>query len=351
MRILGLETSCDETAAAIVEDGGKVISSIIYTQIAKHRPYGGVVPEIACRDHVRKLPEIVKSALKEANCSWDEIDAIASTYGPGLGSSLLVGLTGAKTLAMRMNKPLIGVNHLEGHLNSIFLAEDVSDPYAVCPMLVLLVSGGHTFLIDVQRLGSYRILGKTYDDAAGEALDKGANLLNLGYPGGPYIEKAAEGGNPKFFDFPRGNGNKGPANLDGDLDKNLCFSFSGLKTSLLYYLKNNPTVIEDGHLSDLCAAYQEAVCDALIKRVDRALSSGNYKSFACVGGVAKNKTLRKKLENRAKKHNARLLLTPMEFCTDNAAMIAYAGLLRYQAGTAVMEPADINPNLTLESWA
>ena len=179
MRILGIETSCDETALTVVETGGNVRSSVVYTQIAKHRPYGGVVPEIACRDHVRKLPEIVRTALAEANCEWSDIDAIATTYGTG--SSLLVGLSGAKALALRTNKPLIGVNHLEGHLNSIFLADDVDNPYAVCPMLVLLVSGGHTFLIDVQRPGSYRILGKTYDDAAGEALDKGANLLNLGY--------------------------------------------------------------------------------------------------------------------------------------------------------------------------
>ncbi|MFC1467157.1 tRNA (adenosine(37)-N6)-threonylcarbamoyltransferase complex transferase subunit TsaD [Verrucomicrobiota bacterium] len=350
MRILGIETSCDETAAAVVEDGGKVLSSVVYTQIAKHRPYGGVVPEIACRDHVRKLPGIVEEALKESDSSWDDIDAIAVTYGPGLGSSLLVGLSGAKALALRTGKPLIGVNHLEGHLNSIFLADDVDDPYSVCPMLVLLVSGGHTFVIHVEKPGSYTILGKTYDDAAGEALDKGANLLNLGYPGGPYIEKEAAGGDVKFYHFPRGLGSKGPAHLDGNLNRKLCFSFSGLKTSLLYYLKNNPTVIEDGHMSDVCASYQEAVCDALIKRVDRALDSGSYKAFACVGGVAKNKTLRRKMERRAKKHGVRLLLTPMQFCTDNAAMIAYTGLLRYQAGAAVMNPSDINPNLTIESW-
>lgn len=351
MRILGIETSCDETAAAVVADGGKVLSSAVYTQIAKHRPYGGVVPEIACRDHVRKLPGIVEEALTESGSTWDDIDAIAATYGPGLGSSLLVGLSGAKALALRTGKPLIGVNHLEGHLNSIFLDDDVESPDAVCPMLVLLVSGGNTCLVHIEKPGSYHIMGKTYDDAAGEALDKGANLLNLGYPGGPYIEEAAAGGDAKFYHFPRGIGSKGPAHLDESLDRKLCFSFSGLKTSLLYYLKNNPTVIEDGHMNDVCASYQEAVCDALIKRVDRALDHGQYKAFACVGGVTKNRTLRRKMESRAKRHGVRLLLTPMEFCTDNAAMIAYAGLLRYQAGSAVMEPADIQPNLTIESWA
>jgi N6-L-threonylcarbamoyladenine synthase len=350
MRILGIETSCDETAAAVVEDGGNVLSSVVYTQIAKHRPYGGVVPEIACRDHVRKLPGIVREALIQSNCSWDDIDGIAVTYGPGLGSSLVVGLSGAKALALRMDKPLIGVNHLEGHLNSIFLADDVDGPASVCPMLVLLVSGGHTFVIHVEKPGSYRILGKTYDDAAGEALDKGANLLNLGYPGGPQIEQAAEGGDSSFYHFPRGLGSKGPAHLDGELDRKLCFSFSGLKTALLYYLKNNPTVIEDGHLPDVAASYQEAVCDALIKRVDRALADGKYKAFACVGGVAKNKALRRKMESRAKRYGVRLLLTPMQFCTDNAAMIAYAGLLRYSSGAAVMDPSDISPNLTIESW-
>jgi N6-L-threonylcarbamoyladenine synthase len=350
MKILGIETSCDETAAAVVGDGCTVLSSAVYTQIAQHRPFGGVVPEIACRDHVRKLPGIIQDAMEQARTNWTDLTAVAVTYGPGLSSSLLIGLSGAKALAARIHRPLIGVNHLEGHLCSVFLAED-SPPAAECgPMLVLLVSGGHSFLIHLEKPGHFQLLGKSFDDAAGEALDKGANLLNLGYPGGPHIEKAAEGGNPAWIHFPRGEGGKGPSHLTPGLQRDLCFSFSGLKTALRYYLQKHPEVLEDGSLKHVAASYQQAVCDALVNRADLALQRTGCRTFACVGGVAKNKTLRAALEQLALRHEARLLLTPLTYCTDNAAMIAAAALLRLQADAAHFNPADVHPNLPLDSW-
>lgn len=349
MRILGIETSCDETAAAVSNAWHEIASSEIYSQVEQHKPYGGVVPEIASRDHVRKLPSIIKRALTKAECAYSDIDALAVTYGPGLASSLLVGFTTAKALSLRIERPLIGVNHLEAHICSLFLGEDVVTPAELCPLLVLLVSGGHTFLIRVEHPGHYQVLGKTYDDAAGEALDKGANLLNLGYPGGPAIENAASGGDPKFIHFPRGLGGKGPANLPAHLDRKLCFSFSGVKTSLLYYLKKNP-LQSDEHLRNLAASYQEAVCDALAKRVEGALTSGDFKTFACVGGVAKNKLLRSKLDTLSARLGVGLKLTPMKFCTDNAAMIASTAALRHESGKAYFDPLDIDPNLRVLSW-
>ena len=347
MNVLGIETSCDETSAAVVCDGRTVLSNVVFTQIAQHRPYGGVVPEIASRSHVEEIAGIVRQAVDDAKLEWAQIDAVASTYGPGLASSLLVGLSAAKALALRLGKPLLGVNHVEAHLYSLFLGQDAPLPEAVAPVIVLMVSGGHTGLVRIDKVGSYKLLGQTLDDAAGEALDKGANLLKLGYPGGPAIEKAAAGGDPAYVKFPRGLGHQVAGELAGDLDRDLCFIFSGLKTSLLYYLKDHPEVLTNGRLKDIAASYQEAVFDALLLRLQRALERHPVAAVGCVGGVARNRRLREKLERLAGEHGVRLLLARPEFCTDNAAMIAaLAGapgsLIRVGA-----DDLDVQPDLVI----
>ena len=350
MKILGLESSCDETAAAIVEDGRTVLSNAIYSQIEKHRPYGGVVPEIASRNHVAKLPSIIDDALKSAGETFESIDAIAVTYGPGLASSLLIGFSAAKTLSHRLNKPLIGVNHHEGHLHSVFMKDDALTEDEAYPMLGLLASGGDSSLVLMREPGQYELLGSTIDDAAGEALDKAAAVLKLGYPGGPIIQKTAEGGNPKAIRFPRG--------LDGidrgkwiyKYDRDLCFSFSGLKTSLLTYVKKLDHEPVGDELRDIAASYQEAVADALTIRVERALKRFSVKSFSCSGGVSMNKVLREKLADLSVKTGVPLLLCPPSLCTDNAAMIAGAAYEKVRLGKDIVEPEDVNPNLRLADW-
>lgn len=351
MKILGIETSCDETAAAIVEDGRKVLSNAIYSQIEKHRPYGGVVPEIASRNHVAKLPGIIEEALDSAGETYDSIDALAVTYGPGLASSLLIGFSAAKTLAQRLGKPLIGVNHHEGHLHSVFMREDAPAEKDVFPMLGLMVSGGDSSLVLMHGTGQYELLGSTIDDAAGEALDKAAAVLNLGYPGGPIIQKTAEGGNPQFIRFPRGLDQRDRGKWIYKYDRELCFSFSGLKTSLLTHVKNLDHAPEGDELRDICASYQEAVCDALVIRVERALDRFPVKSFCCAGGVSLNKILREKLTEISQKRDVPLLLSPPSLCTDNAAMIAGAACEKVRLGLAGGEPDDVNPNLRLADWA
>ncbi|HEY5653595.1 MAG TPA: tRNA (adenosine(37)-N6)-threonylcarbamoyltransferase complex transferase subunit TsaD [Pontiella sp.] len=350
MKILGLESSCDETAAAVVEDGWKVLSNAIYSQIAKHRPYGGVVPEIASRNHVAKLPGIINEALDAADETYDSIDAIAVTYGPGLASSLLIGFTAAKTLAQRLGKPLIGVNHHEGHLHSVFMTEDAPDASEAFPMLGLMVSGGDSSLVLMHGPGQYEILGSTIDDAAGEALDKAAAVLNLGYPGGPIIQKTAEGGDPNYIRFPRGLEGVDRGKWIYKYDRELCFSFSGLKTSLLTHVKNLDHSPEGDELRDISASYQEAVADALIMRVERALKRFPVKSFSCAGGVSLNKVLREKLTALSEKTGTPLLLSPPSLCTDNAAMIAGAAYEKVRLGKAGDEPDDVNPNLRLTNW-
>jgi N6-L-threonylcarbamoyladenine synthase len=348
MNVLGIETSCDETSAAVVRDGRAVLSNIVFTQIAQHRPYGGVVPEIASRSHVEELAGVVRRAVADARLDWRSIDALAVTYGPGLASSLLIGLTAAKALALRLKKPLLGVNHIEAHLHSLFLGEAAPVPASVCPLVVLLVSGGHTCLVRVEKVGSYRLLGQTLDDAAGEALDKGANLLKLGYPGGPAIEAAARDGDPARIPFPRGRVQHPRAEWIGDLDPALCFSFSGLKTALLYHLKAHPEVFADRALRrDVTASYQEAVFDTLLARLEKALSAGRVAAFGCVGGVSRNRHLRGKLEDLARRSGLRLLLAAPEFCTDNAAMVA---ALAGADGACLHRDADaldVRPDLVL----
>ena len=350
MKILGIETSCDETAAAVVEDGRNVLSNAVYSQIAKHRPYGGVVPEIASRNHVEKLPGIIDEALKDAGETYETIDAFAVTYGPGLASSLLIGFSAAKTLAQRLGKPLIGINHHEGHLHSIFMKDDAPEPEDVFPMLGLLVSGGDSSLVLMHETGRYELLGSTIDDAAGEALDKAATVLNLGYPGGPVIQKTAEGGNPAAIRFPRGLEQSDRGKWIYKYDRNLCFSFSGLKTSLLTHVKNLNHTPEGDELRDICASYQEAICDALTIRVGRALETFDVKSFACAGGVSMNKRLREKLEQLSSTSGIPLLLCPPAYCTDNAAMIAGAAYEKMRLGLSGEEPSDVNPNLKLADW-
>jgi len=348
MNVLGIETSCDETSAAVVRDGRRVLSNAVLTQILKHRPYGGVVPEIASRCHVEEMTGMLEEAVNKAGVTWKDIDRVAVTYGPGLATSLLVGVTAGKALAMRLGIPLVGVNHIEAHVFSIFLGGQAPAPAACMPLLVLMVSGGHTYLIRMDGVGRYRLLGQTMDDASGEALDKGAKLMNLGYPGGPVIEKAAQGGNADFIRFPRGT-DRTPGGRFGELDRDLCFSYSGLKTSLLYYLRDHPAALENGGLRDVAASYQEAVFDALLLRVERALKADHYAALGCVGGVARNQRLRAKLDYAANKHGVPLLLAQLEFCTDNAAMIAgLAGtegaLVRMDDGTL-----DVRPDLLIGS--
>jgi N6-L-threonylcarbamoyladenine synthase len=344
--ILGIESSCDETAAAVVRDGREVLSSVVNSQIASHRPYGGVVPEIASREHVGNLPVVVSEAVARARIDWKQIDGIAVTHGPGLVSSLLIGLSGARALGQALGRPVWGVNHLEAHVASLFLDPAAPAPAACCPVLVLLVSGGHSALMELLSVGRYRMLGQTLDDAAGECLDKGANLLGLGYPGGPVIEAAAQGGNPAHVKFPRGMEHARNRKTDNGLDIEMCLSFSGLKTALLYHLRNHPEA-RKAHLADLAASYQEAVMDALATRAERALASTGARTLACVGGVARNAVLRAKLEALVRRHGAQLRLTPLAYCTDNAAMVAAAAGLRELAGIGNPPAVEADPSLPL----
>jgi len=349
MKILGIETSCDETAAAVVKDGA-VCSSVIYSQLAKHAPYGGVVPEIASRDHVKKLPGIIEEALAEAGCRFEQLDGLAVTCGPGLASSLLIGYSAARSLSQRLGKPLMGVNHHEGHICSVFLGEKPPRLEGAFPMLTLLVSGGDTRLVYMKTPGHYEVIGQTIDDAAGEALDKGATLLGLGYPGGPTIQRFAEGGNPDAVRFPRGLDHPGK-DWPYALERKLCFSFSGLKTALLYYLQKHPEALENETIRrDVTASYQEAVADALATRMERALRHKDCASFASAGGVSLNKPLREKLSAISEKTGVPLRLSSPKLCTDNAAMIAGAAAIKLQAGLPFVAPEDVNPNLGLENW-
>ncbi len=347
MIVLGIETSCDETAVALVENGLKIHAHSVYTQIAAHRPYGGVVPEIACRSHVEILPGLIQKTVADSGLAWDGIDAVAVTYGPGLASSLLVGVAAGKSLALRLGKPLLAVNHLRAHIYSLFMGRADLNPKQVYPLLILLVSGGHTCLVRADSLNECHLLGQTLDDAAGEALDKGASVLGLGYPGGPAIEKAAWDGDPGFVRFPRGLRHSPQGNMAGSLERDLCFSFSGLKTALRYYAHDHPEIIAGDSLKDVAASYQAAVMDALVERLERALSRHMVRAIACVGGVARNQVLRDKLTGMAEAHKLPLLAAMPEFCTDNAAMVAgLAGAPGYPAVAAGMD-LDVEPNLVL----
>lgn len=343
MNVLGIETSCDETSAAVVAGGKKVLSSVVFSQIPLHRPYGGVVPEIASRSHVENLPEVIRQAVEKSGAGWDGIDAIAFTYGPGLASSLLVGISAAKGLAFSLGKPLIAIDHIEAHIYSVFLGEDALLPSEISPFLCLVVSGGHTALVRVEGIGRYKLLGRTADDAAGEAFDKGANLLGLGYPGGPVIDKIAKDGDPSMISFPRGRQKKERNDMP-DCDPNLCFSFSGLKTALLYYLKKHPLSKSKSELPSIAASYQEAIVEALTDRAMKALTDERY--VACVGGVSLNSRLRQKMKEAVELNGVSLLLAQPAYCADNAAMVA--GLAGAGGGLVGSHAFDIDADPSLE---
>ncbi|MBE8986161.1 tRNA (adenosine(37)-N6)-threonylcarbamoyltransferase complex transferase subunit TsaD [Nostoc sp. LEGE 12450] len=312
--VLAIETSCDETAVAIVNNR-KVCSSIVASQIPVHQQYGGVVPEVASRQHLETINVAIAQALKQAQLDWGQIDAIAATCAPGLVGALLVGLTAAKTLAMVHNKPFLGVHHLEGHIYATYLSESSLNP----PFLSLLVSGGHTSLIFVKDCGNYETLGQTRDDAAGEAFDKVARLLKLGYPGGPVIDKLAQQGNPQAFALPEGK-----VSLPGGGFHRYDASFSGLKTAVLRLVQQ---LEKDGGqvpVADVAASFQETVARSLTKRAIACALDYGLDTIAIGGGVAANSGLRKNLQAAAVKHNLRVLFPPLKFCTDNAAMIGCA---------------------------
>ena len=341
MIILGIETSCDETSVALLRTPAEMLCNVIHSQQSLHGPYGGVVPEIASRSHLVKLPVLLDDALEKAGLGWHEIDAVAVTYGPGLASSLLVGVSAAKGLAMRLGVPLIPVNHLHGHIFSAFLAPDSPSIDASLPFVAMVVSGGHTSLVDVRAIGDIRLLGQTIDDAAGEAFDKGASLLGLGYPGGPIMDKLGRQGNPRAFNFPRTRLTTDSFKHQERMDPSLSFSYSGLKTSLMYHVRKHPYVVSDDQLQkDVVASYQEAIIDTLIDRCELAMRE--HTTLAIGGGVSLNSRLRTRLGEAAREHGWRLLLTPPEYCADNAGMIAYAASL----GVALPEGANMNVDAT-----
>ncbi|MBN4001578.1 tRNA (adenosine(37)-N6)-threonylcarbamoyltransferase complex transferase subunit TsaD [Nostoc sp. LPT] len=312
--VLAIETSCDETAVAIVKNR-KVCSSIVASQIPVHQQYGGVVPEVASRQHLETINEAIAQALEQAQLDWGKIDAIAATCAPGLVGALLVGLTAAKTLAMVHNKPFLGVHHLEGHIYATYLSESTLNP----PFLSLLVSGAHTSLIYVKDCGQYETLGQTRDDAAGEAFDKVARLLKLGYPGGPVIDKLAQEGNPQAFALPEGR-----VSLPGGGFHRYDASFSGLKTAVLRLVQQLEKDSGQVPVADVAASFQDTVARSLTKRAIACALDYGLDTIAIGGGVAANSGLRKNLQAAAVKHNLRVLFPPLKFCTDNAAMIGCA---------------------------
>ena len=334
MLVLGIESSCDDTAAAVLDDG-TVRSNVISSQDDLHDEYGGVVPELASRDHQRLIVPVVQKALATAEISPDSLDAVAVTYGPGLPGSLMVGLSFAKAFARGLDVPLIGVNHLEGHLYSV----DLAPPAPPRPYLCLIVSGGHTELVHVDAGFEHTVLGRTRDDAAGEAFDKVAQLFGLGYPGGPAIDRHAEQGDPSFHDFPR-------SRLD-DFD----FSFSGLKTSVLYYLRDRDDEdrkrLLDDRRADLCASVQAAIVDVLADAVRRAARKTGAEHVAVVGGVAANRSLRTRIEEAGDDDGFRVHVPDTAYCMDNGAMIAHAGALRLAAGETSPATLDAASNVTL----
>jgi N6-L-threonylcarbamoyladenine synthase len=330
--ILALETSCDETAVAVTRDG-QVLASEITSQIALHQPYGGVVPELASRSHLPQIRPLVEQALARAQVSLADVDAIAATAGPGLASSLLIGNTVAKGLALGAGKPFLAINHLEGHLLSPFLGS----PGGVIPCVALIVSGGHTLLLHCRGLGDYQLLGRTRDDAAGEAFDKTAKMLGLPYPGGPEINRLAEQGRPDAFNLPRGMLHSGDLN----------FSFSGLKTAVLYEIEKLPRPLTPTHLADLCASIQAAIVDVLVAKSLSAARLTRQSVLAVSGGVSVNSALRTSLAHAAQSAGLDLRLAAPTFTTDNAAMIAFVAELRHLNGQSSPLTTDVNPNLPL----
>lgn len=324
--VLGIESSCDETSVAVVKNGREVLSNVIDTQIKIHELYGGVVPEIASRNHIEAISRVAKKALEEAKMSFSDIDVVAPTYGPGLVGALLVGLSYGRGLAYALKKPLVGVNHLEGHIAANYITHPDLEP----PFLCLVVSGGHTHLVDVKDYGKYEIIGCTRDDAAGEAFDKVARAIGLGYPGGPKIEALAREGNKDAIAFPRAKVS----------DSKMDFSFSGLKSSVLNYLNKCEMKGEEVNRADVAASFQEAVVDVLSSHGVEAAKELGYKKLAIAGGVASNGAFRAKMIERCKAAEIEFYYPSPIFCTDNAAMIGVCGYYDYMNG--VRSGLDLN---------
>ena len=331
--ILAIESSCDETAAAVVKNGREVLSNIISSQIALHTLYGGVVPEIASRKHIEKINQVIEEALKQANMTLDEIDAIGVTYGPGLVGALLVGVAEAKAIAYAAKKPLIGVHHIEGHISANYIENKDLEP----PFACLVVSGGHTHLVVVEDYGKYKILGRTRDDAAGEAFDKVARAIGLGYPGGPKIDKLSKEGNPEAITFPRAH----------IAESVYDFSFSGLKSAVLNYLNGAKMKGEEIVAADVAASFQKAVTDVLVEHAMMAVKEYGFDKLAIAGGVASNSTLRSEMELACEKNNVKFYHPSPILCTDNAAMIGAAAYYEYLAGTRHGLDLNAIPNLKL----
>ena len=331
--ILAIESSCDETAASVVKNGRCVLSNSISSQIAIHTLYGVVVPEIASRKHIEKINQVVESALKEADVTLDDIDAIGVTYGPGLVGALLVGVAEAKAIASAKKKPLVGVHHIEGHVSANYIEHPDLEP----PFLCEIISGGHTHLVIVKDYGSFEILGRTRDDAAGEAFDKVARAIGLGYPGGPKIDKLAKEGNPHAIDFPRAHMEDAPYD----------FSFSGVKSAVLNHLNKCRMTGEPIVEADIAASFQQAVVDVLVDNAIRAAKDYHMDRLAIAGGVASNGALRAAMEAACEKEGIRFYRPSPIFCTDNAAMIGVAAYYEYQKGTRHGWDLNAVPNLKL----
>lgn len=331
--ILAIESSCDETAAAVVRNGREVLSNIIYSQIALHTEYGGVVPEIASRKHIEKINQVIEQALTDADKELYDMDAIAVTYGPGLVGALLVGVSEAKAISFASGIPLVGVHHIEGHISANYIENKDLEP----PFICLVVSGGHSHLVVVKDYGTYEIIGRTRDDAAGEAFDKVARAIGLGYPGGPKIDKVSKKGNPDAIHFPRAK----VGNSEYD------FSFSGLKSAVLNYLNSCRMKGEEINTADVAASFQKAVIDVLVEHSMDAVSKYHYNKFAIAGGVASNSALRRAFEERCREKNIAFYHPSPVYCTDNAAMIGAAAYYEYQKG--IRHGFDLNavPNLRL----
>ena len=333
INILAIESSCDETAAAVVRNGREVRSNIISSQIDLHKLYGGVVPEIASRKHIEKINQVIEEALSEAGTTLDEIDAIGVTYGPGLVGALLVGVAEAKAIAWAKDIPLVGVHHIEGHISANYIEHPDLEPPFVC----LVASGGHTHLVCVKEYGKYEILGRTRDDAAGEAYDKVARAIGLGYPGGPKIDRIAKEGNPDAIQFPKAKVN------DAEYD----FSFSGLKSAVLNYINGCKMKGETFDPADLAASFQKAVVEVLVGNSMRAAEKLGMKKFAIAGGVASNSALREAMEEACEKRGMKFYRPSPIYCTDNAAMIGAAAYYEYLAGTRSGWDLNAVPNLKL----
>jgi N6-L-threonylcarbamoyladenine synthase len=332
--ILGIETSCDETAVAVLEDGIHLRADLLSSQIDLHKKYGGVVPELACRRHIEVVDPLVREALDKSGCTFRQLDAIAVTVGPGLIGALLVGVSLAKALSYALEIPLFAVHHLEGHIASTF----IEHPDIVFPSVALVVSGGHTNLYYLSEIGMYRLLGKTIDDAAGEVLDKGARMLGYGYPGGPIIDQLAQRGDSERIPFPR------PYRSSEHYD----FSFSGLKTSLLQTLSRNEKLGKDSSMHpDIAAGYQAAVVNSLVEKTFLAVQNEKAKSVMLVGGVAANSLLRRRIKERGEQFGIPTYIPSPRYCTDNGAMIAMAGMIRYERGAVAPIHLTPEPNMEL----